>query len=342
MESKRTWSILRLFLVCAAMAGILLCCWEFFSYKKQPKISLEEKLRIVAIIPDSSGVNVEAIRREAEKAAEKRGAFVDFYLTATKEEQLQVLQIAVDSNVDGVMLYPFEPVGYSASLIKCKHKGIPVTVISQNLEHSLYDSFIGTTSNSERMAALSCVSATEGKGKLLFIDRQVVDGRLYFEAVVLEPLDGTEGLHKNLKTKVSNIVNSPFEGYLVKDISVLDEQEASSSKLYTAVQNLLDTHQPDAVFSYSEEVMAVVANFAANSNSLAETYIVGYGNPEEYVSQLRDGTIDGVVAQNASYATELGIRFLIQLCSGSQMPASADAGINIISIDNLDRFLDGN
>ena len=293
----------------------------------------------MAIVPDSSSVDADVIRQEAEVAGERCNVFVDFYPTTTKEEQLQVLQIAVDSDVDGILLYPLESIGYTSALAKCVHKDIPVVAISRRPELAVFHSFIGATDKSERMAMLSCVSATEGKGTLMFMDRQVVDGLLCMEVVVLEPIDPDhETVYQKTKTRVKELVETPFEGYQVRNIAVLNENQASSSNLYSAVQQLLISYQPDAVFSHAEEVTDVIVNCVDNHESLKGTYVIGHGNPKDYLDHLKDGTINGVVTQNDAYSASLGVRFLAQLINGSPMPENADSGITIITAYNMERF----
>ena len=335
--------ILSLLLICALYAASLITStYQYFQADTEAALS-GDKRRIVAIIPDSGNVDVDGIRREAEAAGDRYGAFVEIYETSTKEEQLRVIQIAVDSSVDGVLLYPMEKTGYDLVLTACRHREIPVVVISRRLDSGPFDTFIGSAVNSERMAVLSCISATEGTGRVLVVDRLNSGGRLYMEAAVLEPSKiTTPGAGEELKTKAANLVNAPFEGYRVADVTVMDEKQSSSSSLHNEVCNLLETQRPDAVFSYDEDVTNVIAACLTSEADLRGIYAVGYGDVQECAEHLRSGTLDGLVQQNEAYSASLAVRYLVELRKGSIMPASVDSGIALVSADNLERMLTGN
>ena len=339
MEKRNRAIIIILLLICIGVVVSQLAFGELSIKERSSQSDIDEKLRIMVVIPDTSGIDIEGIRAEAEAAAENRNVFLEFYLTSTKEEQLQVLEIASDSNTDGILLYPAETEGYTSALATCMRKDIPIVVMSRRVKNAVYDSFIGSTAKSERMAVLGCVRETGGNGKILFIDRQMVGGLLYMEAVLLEPSknDASE-VFLQMKTKVSDLTEASFEGYRVADAVVLVDEQASSSNLYTAVLDLLQGYQPNAVFSYAEEVTDVIVNCLTNEENLKGIQVIGYGNPEEYAEYLREGIVNGVVTQNDAYSASLGVRFLAQLRNGSSMPRSADSGITIISADNMERF----
>lgn len=335
--------ILSLLLICALYAASLITStYQYFQTDAEAALS-GGKRRIVAIIPDSGNVDVDGIRQEAEAAGSRYGAFVEIYETSTKEEQLRVIQIAKDSSVDGVLLYPMESTGYDLELAACRRREIPIVVISRRLNSSQFDTFIGSAVNSERMAALSCISATDGTGRVLLVDRLNSGGQLYMEAAVLEPSEiTTPGPGEGLKTKIANLVNTPFEGYRVVDVTVMDEKQSSSSSMHNEVWNLLETQRPDAVFSYDEDLTNVIAACLTSEAGLREIYAVGYGDLQECAEHLRSGTLDGLVQQNEAYSASLAVRYLVELRKGSVMPASVDSGIALISADNMERMLTGN
>ena len=131
---------------------------------------------------------------------------------------------------------------------------------------------------------------------------------------------------------------SPFEGYQIRSVIIADESQASSGNLYFEVQKQLLAYQPDAVFSCAEEVTDAVVNCIGHYEPLKGMYVIGHGNPKDYLNHLENGTINGVVTQNDSYAASLGVRFLAQLSSGSYMPQDVDSGITIITPSNMERF----
>lgn len=343
VEKGSQRGIFILLLICAVYAvSLISSTYRFF--RTSPEEALEGgKRRIVAVIPNTGNVDVEGIRLGVEEMGERYGAFVELYETATREEQLQVLQIAVDSGVDGVLLYPMEKTGYEFALSACRRREIPVVVISQRLEDVAFDTYIGSAVNSERMAVLSCISATGGTGRVLIVDRLNSGGRLYMEAAVLEPSEITApGDGPELKTRVSNLVGAPFEGYRVEDVTVMDEKRSSSYSLHNEVRTLLETQRPDAVFSYDEDVTNVIAACLTGEKDLRGIYAVGYGDVTECAEYLRGGTLDGLVQQNDAYSASLAVRYLVELRKGSIMPSGVDSGIALISANNLERMLVGN
>ena len=334
--------ILGLLLICTVYAASLIAStYRLFLIDAGDTPPVDQQ-RIVAVIPDAGNVDIESIRREVERASQRYGTLVEFYETATMEEQLQVIQIAVDSHADGLLLYPMEKDGYGAVLAECRQNGIPVVVISQRMENAVFDTYIGSTNTSERMAVLSCIGATGGAGKVLVVDRLSSGGQLYMEAAALEPV-GTEepqGLPE-LRTKVANLAEMPFEGYQVQSVTVLEDEQASSYSMYTELYRLLDTQRPAAVFSYDEDVTNVIAACLTNTYTLPDIYTVGYGILEECADQIRSGTLDGLIQQNDAYSASLAVRYLLELRRGGIMPADVDSDFTLVTVNNLDRILAG-
>ena len=162
------------------------------------------------------------------------------------------------------------------------------------------------------------------------------------EAAALEPV-GTEepqGLPE-LRTKVANLAEMPFEGYQVQSVTVLEDEQASSYSMYTELYRLLDTQRPAAVFSYDEDVTNVIAACLTNTYTLPDIYTVGYGILEECADQIRSGTLDGLIQQNDAYSASLAVRYLLELRRGGIMPADVDSGFTLVTVNNLDRILAG-
>lgn len=332
-----------LLLACILYAASLIdSTYKFFSGDSKDMLS-EDIWRIVAVIPNDANVDVERIREETEASGERYGALVEFYETSTEEEQERVIQIAADSGADGILLYPITETGYTTPLAVCRQRGIPVVVICQRLENADFDTFIGSAIDSERMAVRSCVTATGGKGSILVIDRLQRGEETYMEAILLSPdQKETAVQQKKLRTRVSDLAETPFVGYYVQDSISLDEEQAASANLYSELWELLRMYDPQAVFSYDENVTNAIAACLANRQNTPKIYAVGYGRVQECADLLRAGILDGIVQQNDSYSAALAVRYLVQLCKGSIMPNNVDSGITLISRDNLERILAGN
>lgn len=332
-----------LLLACMGYAAFML--WSTFAiFRADPGDGLESGMpRLLAVIPDGGSADGRSLQRELNKAGGQFGALVEIYETATAEEQRRVLQIAADGGADGVLLYPMEKDGYAGALAACGD--IPVVVISQRLASGSFDTYIGSAVNSERMAALSCISATGGAGRLLIVDHLNTGGQSYTEAAMLVPLEDGGGApeaadYSRLRTKISDLVNAPFEGYRVQNVTVMEGPQISPYSLYTEVYRLLASESPDAVFSYDGDVTSVIA--ACRTNAYLDIYAVGYGTPRDCAEQLRAGTLDGLVVQNDTYAAALAVRYLVELVKGASMPAAVDSGIVLITEDNMDRILGEN
>ena len=145
---------------------------------------------------------------------------MEIYETDTADEQRNILQIVVDCGADGILLYPMAKDGY-------------VVVISPRLEDASFSTYIGAGIDSERMAALSCVSATNGSGRLLIVDYLNSGGQSCLESAILEPAEyGAETLSpeelfpagvSQLKTRISDLVYAPFEGNQLRSVTVMDD-----------------------------------------------------------------------------------------------------------------------
>ena len=246
------------------------------------------------------------IKNGAMAAGEEFGADVSWNAPDTESEgdkQLNMLQTAVNDKVDGIGFAPQDGAqdGAPAILEQAKAASIPVAVYDTPLASS--DIPIVTIASDNTgigaMAAEETSKLISGKGKV---------------ALVVNGVVGTAALRRD-----------GFVDWIKKNapgIEIVDIQngEADPAKARDKAQGILQAH-PDlaALVGTGEYPTIAIADEVAAKGG--ETKVVGVDSNPDILTLLKDGKIDGVVAQNPYNMGYQTVKALVEAKKGT-MPAS--------------------
>jgi ribose transport system substrate-binding protein len=263
------------------------------------------KLRIAIVGKGISDFGT-LIKNGALAAGQEFGADVTWNAPDTESEgdkQLNMLQDAVNSGVDGIGFAPQDGAqdGAPAILQQAKSANIPVAVYDTPLASS--DIPIVTIASDNNgigaMAAEQTSKLIGGKGKVALIVNGVV---------------GTAALRRD------GFVNWIKQN--APDIQIVDIQngEADPAKARDKAQGILQAH-PDlnALVGTGEYPTTAIADQVAAMGAKAK--VVGVDSNPDILTLLRQGKIDGVVAQNPYNMGYQTVKALVEAKKGT-MPSS--------------------
>ncbi len=230
------------------------------------------------------------------------------------EEQLKYIDIAVLSNVDGIITHAFNNQEYREVIKRAKEKGIPVILVENDLPNSNIDAFVGGNSfQLGEKAAELMIKATGG-----IADIAVIEG------------GGYEEKSSANDNKVNGFISS------LKDNNFMNIIETKSSKLgilsaEEITANILKNNENvDSIFTTNSTDTMGAAQAIIDHNKVGKVKLVGYGDTEEIKRLIEQGIVYGTIIGNPNQIGLKSIETLVQIMEGKSVSTFIDTGFRII------------
>lgn len=264
------------------------------------------------------------VRQGMEAAAKEHRVVVEFNAPRfnSPQEELRFLDIAVTSEVDGIITHVSSGTGYTSLINKSIEQGIPVVTIENDDKNSDRNSFVGTNSfQLGKAAAELMIKATGGSANIAVIVSNDLE------------LDTTS---QNLK----------MNGFLS---TIKQYPEMKVVKTYTSKMGILSAEEiTQEIISSSDSIDAI---FAANSvdtigsaqlvvdrNKVGSITIVGYGDTDEILRYISKDIIYGTVMSDPYKMGFESLEALIDIKEENNVSTFIDTGVKVITKQNIDEY----
>jgi ribose transport system substrate-binding protein len=279
--------------------------------------------KLIAVVPKATShlfwVSVQA---GAMTAGHDLGVEVLWNGPATETEysrQIEIVDSMIARHVDGLALAAQDRTALDASLDRAARAGIPVTVFDSGVDSTNYMTFVATNNYAAgQMAARELAGLLHGKGSI---------------AMVLH----VPGSFSTMERERG------FEDTMAKDfpqIHISQKQYGMSdrSKAMAAAENILTAHPDlDGMFA-STEPSSVGTALALKSRRLAgKIKFVAFDASEDMVRDLREGTIDALVAQDPFRIGYEAVQTLVDKLHGKTPPKRIDLSARVITKPDLEK-----
>ena len=259
----------------------------------------------------------DVVQNGAVQAGEDLGIDVDYQSDGDPQRQSQLIEAAVNQDVDGIVVSMANPDALQSAVEDAVAAGIPVVTINSGAAESVEFGAIGHVGQDETIAGL-------GAGQ-----RLAADGRTNVLCVVHEAGNiGLEqrcdGASQGLGTDVTTL-----------QVDINDLQAAQS----TITSSLQSDPSIDAVLTLNSAVAAVAATAATDAGSEAE--IATFDLNSDVIAGIQDGSISFAVDQQQYEQGYLPI-VMLQLYAqnlntvGGGQPVLTGPGI--VDADNVDEI----
>jgi ribose transport system substrate-binding protein len=233
--------------------------------------------------------------------------------------QIQIVDSMIARHVDGLALAAQDHTALDASLDRAAREGIPVTVFDSGVDSTNYMTFVATNNfEAGQMAARKLAELLKGKGSI---------------AMVLH----VPGSFSTMERERG------FEDTMAKEfpgIHIEQKQYGMSdrSKAMAAAENILTAHPNlDGIFA-STEPSSVGTALALKSRGLAgKVKFVAFDASEGMVQDLKEGTIDALVAQDPFRMGYEAVATLVDKLNGKTPPKRIDLSARVITRPDLDK-----
>jgi len=233
--------------------------------------------------------------------------------------QVQIVDSMIARQVDGLAVAAQDRITLNASLDRAAAAHIPVTVFDSGVDSSNYMTFIATNNfEAGQMAARKLAALVGGKGKVAELmhapgSKSTMDREAGFEDAVKKEFPGLQ--------------------IVARQFSMSDRAKAMA-----AAENFL-TAQPDldGIFA-SAEPGSLGAALALKSRGVAgKVKLVAFDAGEDLVDDLKDGSIDALVAQDPFRMGYDAVKTLVDKLHGANPPKIIDLSATVVTKRDLDK-----
>jgi ribose transport system substrate-binding protein len=281
----------------------------------------------VLIVQNTDDPFWQSFKKGAFEAAKDFNAAVEFNgpKFTNVAEELQYLDIAIASKVDGIATHVLDEEQFTPVIDKAIGAGVPVVTVEADAKNSKRIAYIGTS---------NFQLGVEG-GKLL---TKAVNSRAQV-AVVLNSYGNDAGnVMQNLK--IAGLMEAIKTSG--KDINIKTIQTSQMGILSAGeITNDIINKYPDVnvIFCTSSEDTIGAAQVVVDLNRVGNITIIGYGDLPEILNYVDKGVISGTVVSNPVEMGYQSIKSLVEIKKKNRTSDYVDTGVQGVSKANLAEYL---
>ena len=233
--------------------------------------------------------------------------------------QIQIVDSMVARGVDGLAIAPVEKTALVLPIERAVKAGIPVTIYDSGLDSDVYMTFVATNNyKAGEMAGRKLAELLGGKG----------------EVIMIMHMPGSAASMDREKA-FADVIEKEFPG-----IKIVGKQYGMGdrAKVLAAAENLLTANpNVDGLFA-SAEACSVGASRALKARGLAgKVKFVAFDASDELIEDLKDATIDALVAQDPFRIGYEAVKSIAQKLNGETPPREIDLSARVITPLDLDK-----
>lgn len=320
--------VISVILISIIIASLLVGCSSQNANQSSNENQQEESKKLtIAVIPKALDSEFWLdLKKGAEKAAQENN--VELIVLAPDkesnvEQQFRIIEDMIQRKVDALLVAPCDSSGVVPFIEKANESNIPVFTIDTNADGGKIVSFIGTDNFlGGKLAGERVIKLLNGKGKVGLI--LGVPGQQTMR-------DRADGFKEALKA--------------APKIELVAEQPANSERALamTVMENILQAH-PDinAVFAASTLMAMGALEAVEAAGKLGQVKVIGFDSQKESLEAIKAGKLDSLVAQNPFNMGYLGVKAAVDYLNGKEVPNRIDTGTELVTIENVDKYLSQN
>ncbi|MFM7322424.1 MAG: substrate-binding domain-containing protein [Armatimonadota bacterium] len=234
--------------------------------------------------------------------------------------QIAVVENAIASKVDGIVLAPLDKAALANVVKKAKEGNIPVVIFDSaiDLPDTEYVSFVATDNKKGgELAADRMGEILGGKGKVVVVPNQ---------ANSASTMDREEGFESRIKAK--------FPGIKLVRSNYCNSDRSQALKV---IEDAL-TANPDAagVFGSCEPSAVGALQAIKNRNLAGKVKVIGFDITDQLEDAVVAGTLDALVIQNPEKMGYEGVKAAVEAKQGKTPAKVIDTGVVLMTKENME------
>ena len=314
--------------LCILAIGILaaLLCYSYSL--KQIQIHLAGvttgkplKYHFAVITENTADSFWQSVKVGAESAGEKFNAAVEFNgpLIQDEDEQLEYMNIAIASRVDGIALYVPQPGKFTQLIDEAEGDGIKVVTVESDDKSSNREASIGPDSYNAGVQEGTLVNAAlNGSANVAMILGGNYASDSDAKSSLLAGFQSSIGSFPDIRQVTVQTTNAGYFGAekIIRDIL----------NKYPEVNTVVSTSLDDTL-----EITQVLIDL----NKQSKITLIGYGNTTQIREYIKNKNIYGCIYENPEQTGYQSIECLVNSVKGNKIPGFVDTGIFTITRSNL-------
>jgi ribose transport system substrate-binding protein len=286
-----------------------------------PGTTASSKITVAVIPKGLTHVFWQSVKAGAEKAGGEFNATIKWDGPQKENDtagQITVVENAITSKVDGIVLAPLDKAALVNVIKKAKTANIPLTVFDSAADTDEYVSFVATDNKKGGvLAAERLGQLVGGKGTVALIPLM---------ANSASTMDREAGFEETMKAKFPNI-KVVRSNYGMSD-------RATSLKV---TEDVL-TANPDIVGIFGSNESSTVGALQAlkNRSLIGKVKLVGFDSTPQLEEAITKGDLDSVVIQNPFKMGYEGVKTIVDLKAGKTPEKDIDTGVVLMTKENME------
>jgi ribose transport system substrate-binding protein len=279
------------------------------------------KYHFVLIAQDMGDTFWQSVKTGAQSAGEKYGAAIEFNGSMIKdvEAELEYLDIAIASRVDGIVVYVTDEARFAPLIDKAVRHGIRVITIESDAEGSRRDAFVGPNSY--------MVGYNEGK-----LVQQASTGR----SVVAVIVGGNYAGNRDARTSLLKGFQDSIGGHPGVTLGPVQDSDTGYFGAETIIRNILNEHpEVNTVVCTGLDDTLEIVQVLIDLNRESDITVIGYNNTPQIREYIKNNNIYGSVYENPKGSGYQSVESLVQCINGTKPPSFIDTGVYTITRSNL-------
>ena len=305
-------------------AAVALCSIWFASCGQTSQPEEPHTRPTIAVIPKgTTHVFWKSVEAGARKAGEELGVNI-VWKGPLKEndraQQIALVEQFVSEGIDGIVLAPLDDRALLRPVRTAARSQIPVVIIDSGLRAEVgqdFASFVATDNRQGgRLAGRRLAELLGGKGEVVLLRYQVGSA---------STVNREEGFLETLSEypDIKLLVDNQYAG-------------ATAGEAIRKSQELLDDlRRSDGIFCPNESSTYGMLVTLRKNNLAGRLKFVGFDASVELIEALKRDEIQGLVVQNPFRMGYDGVRTVVKVTQGTEVPPRIDTGVELVTGENV-------
>lgn len=230
--------------------------------------------------------------------------------------QIDLMENAISSGVDGIILIPVDAEALVPSVEKAEDAGIPVVVVDGPVNTDKVTSYIATDNEAGgKLAMETLIDLMGGKGK----------------AVVVNALAG-------IPSNDGRGIGAEAAAKEYPDIEMIETlRGADQAAALQNTENMLTANKDiTGIFSAYDRGAIGASQALINAGLDGKVHQVAFDAAADEIQYLEDGVIDALIVQQPYEMGRLAVEYINKTLAGEEVPQETATEVVVVTKDNMD------
>lgn len=285
----------------------------------------------VMIASDHTSAFWQSVYESAKEAGREHGVYVEMLGSnlSTGYQKEELLQIAISSKVDGIILEADESAAVTRLLEEAQKKEIPVVTVLGDNSQGLRRSFVGVSNYN--------LGREYGRQVLNIEDKEIRD------VLVLMSLDSEDTsrniVYAGIQETLAEAGSKGWEAIQVRAAAVENKGAFDTEE---SIRNIfIREGLPDVVICLDELSTSCVYQSVVDYNVVGQIDIIGYYDSETILKAIERNVVRATISIDTQEMGRSCVEALEECRSGGYVSEYFSVGTNLITIQNVREYLGG-